>query len=253
MIQHKERHGFIASPSPCHPRNGLWQGKAALEQYLIAPEFFPRSRMIWYDNDWVLIKDMYPKSSVHLLLMPRNIQLSRLHAFERFKDATFLRAAHVAVAHAKTLAAEELRRLYGSRSTTEQPRREAMDQDDPPSDSDLPPGRDWTSELKAGIHLHPSMSNLHIHIISKDMCGASLNTAHHYNTFTTAFLVEMHEFGDGTPEDPGLSEGNKVHRYANHDLTKQELRCWRCRMGFARKWATLERHLAIERDEWARI
>lgn len=39
-------------------------GRDGLLAYIKEPESFPKSRVIYYNDDWVLIHDLYPKASV---------------------------------------------------------------------------------------------------------------------------------------------------------------------------------------------
>jgi aprataxin len=55
-------------------------------------------------------------------------------------------------------------------------------------------GRDLTkkhpeSTFKMGFHSVPSMSQLHLHVISTDFCSPALKTKRHYLSFTTPFFI----------------------------------------------------------------
>jgi aprataxin len=39
-------------------------GRDGLLAYIEEPESFPKSRVVYYNDDWVLIHDLYPKASV---------------------------------------------------------------------------------------------------------------------------------------------------------------------------------------------
>jgi len=45
-----------------------------------------------------------------------------------------------------------------------------------------------------GFHGKPSMRQLHLHVISSDFNSSSMKHAKHYNTFTTSYFLEVHEF-----------------------------------------------------------
>jgi aprataxin len=216
-------------------------GRSGLEAYLASPETFPASQIISYNDDWVLIRDRYPKASVHLLLMPRDLKISHMHPYDALRDPAFLESATKESAEAARLAASELRRQYGSGSAAEQSRNDAMDADEPPLE--LPPGRDWLSEILVGVHTHPSMSNLHIHIVSRDMHSPCMKHRKHYNSFNTDFFVKL----DECP----LSEDEQKRRY---ELTWPglDMRCWRCGRNFGNAFKRLKEHLEREWDEWQR-
>jgi len=49
--------------------SGGWN--EVLLPYCQKPEIFPKSEVSYYDNDFVIIYDKYPKAKKHLLVMPR--------------------------------------------------------------------------------------------------------------------------------------------------------------------------------------
>ncbi|RMZ76834.1 hypothetical protein DV738_g4750, partial [Chaetothyriales sp. CBS 135597] len=119
----------------------------------------------------------------------------------------------------------------------------AMNAPDPPAE--LPPGRDFASELKVGIHAHPSMNQLHIHIISPDMSRDTMRHRKHYNSFNTDFFIPLADFPLHR-DDP-----RKTIAYQNDNL-KKDFQCWRCGRMFGNKFKELKDHLKRELDEWKR-
>lgn len=134
--------------------------RSGLGEYLTSPESFPPSRVISYDEKFVSIYDKYPKASIHTLLLSRDPAWNLLHPFEALKDESFLAEVKEHADALKKSVAGELKRQYGSRGATE---------------------RDWMSEVKVGVHAHPSMNHLHIHVISVDNFSVSLKTKKHYS------------------------------------------------------------------------
>jgi hypothetical protein len=47
--------------------------------------------------------------------------------------------------------------------------------------------------FRIGFHAIPSMSQLHLHLISSDFLGSGLKNKKHYNSFTTPFLISIDE------------------------------------------------------------
>jgi aprataxin len=210
--------------------------------YILSPSTSPR--VIYYNDQWVLIRDLYPKATVHLLLLPRDPEYYTQHPFRAFQDPGFLAQAREEVVKAKRIAGSELRRLLGKFSETERPRIEAMNAEfDADAPAELPSGRDWESEIKVGIHAYPSMSHMHIHIISKDMHSKCVRRKQHYNTFNTPFLVNMEEFP--LAEDDIRWTLNVKPYYHDWDF-----KCWRCDKNFGNKLTELKRHLEKEFLEW---
>ncbi|KKY27723.1 putative membrane transporter [Phaeomoniella chlamydospora] len=103
------------------------------------------SQVVLENSDFVVIHDLFPKASIHLLILPRDAGKYRQHPFEAFEDSEFLAKVRKQAFDVKSLAAKELRRKFGKNSAQDQDRERAMQSDD--VDAELPPGRDWESEI----------------------------------------------------------------------------------------------------------
>jgi len=222
------------SSNPHDRRNGLLP-------YILDPSSFPPSTVIRHTEHTVLIRDQFPKATVHLLLLPRDLTKSILHPHQAFSDSGFLHLMRSEAAVAVRLAASELSRLIGPCSKSSQARLEAMESVDPPDP--LPAGRDFSRDLRVGVHAHPSMNHLHIHIISRDMHSDWLKHRKHYNSFNTDFFLPLADFP--------LAEDDERQdvRYQNANL-KKDLQCWRCGKNFGNKFKELKDHLEVEFEEW---
>lgn len=218
-------------------------GRGALLSYIQHPTSFPPSRVISHSDDFVAIHDLYPKSTVHLLLLPRDFTKYDLHPFEALGDTIFLAQVRKEVLALSKLAAGELRRRYGSFSAQETARNTAMQADPPPAK--LPSGRDWEKEIVVGIHAHPSMNHLHIHIISKDRVSECMRHRKHYNSFATPFFVPLDAFP--------LAEDDKRRHPGREGYLNSDLKCWRCAKNFGNKFQHLKAHLEEELDVWKRL
>ena len=194
-------------------RNGL-------NEYLRDPGKNPR--VIGYNDDFVVIKDLYPKATIHLLILPRDPIKQHQRPTEAFQDAEFLAKLKVEASKWRTLAAKELARTLC------------------PVNSPVPE-RNWEEEIKVGIHSVPSMNHLHIHVISRDMHSACLRHKRHYNSFNTQFFVGLEEF-------PLTEEEEAEDRETNWH--KKDMICWRCHRNFENRFTALKQHLETEFDEW---
>jgi aprataxin len=199
--------------------------------------------VVYHSDDWVLLRDKYPKATVHLLLMPRDSQFYTRHPFRAFEDQSFLASARLEAAKAAKIAASELQRLLGKFSAQEEPRIAALESDTADLDAELPAGRRWDADIRVGVHAYPSMNHMHIHVISKDMQSESLKTRKHYNTFNTPFFVNLDEFPLPEKDERWTL---KVKPYY-HDW---EYVCWRCKQGFGNRFTELKKHLQKEYQEW---
>lgn len=222
------------------PRNGLYA-------YIAAPESSPKS-VIRYTDDFVLIRDSYPKSVVHLLLLPRNPDKYNLHPHEALQDPEFLAAFRAEAKECKKLAVSELTRLISPFSALQRKRFEAIESDSPPDFEDLPAARDFDSEIRCGFHAHPSMNHLHLHIISKDMHSPCMKHRKHYNSFNTDFFLPLEEFPYADDDI------RKTVPYQNVNMsTDRDFICWHCEKNFGNKFKQLKDHLEEVFEEWKTI
>ena len=144
-------------------------------------------------------------------------------------------------ASAAKLAASELSRLVSPYSESSKARNEALEAEDPPSE--LPPGRDFLPDIKIGVHARPSMSTLHIHIISVDLYSKCLKHRKHYQSFASPFFVSLDDL-------PLMEEDNLMDPVEQEHVLKGDMGCWRCGGNFGNKFKQLKDHLEEEYLEW---
>ncbi len=233
------------TPESDPARTTTFLGRDGLGAYIASPSSFPTSRVIYHDEKWVVINDLFPKSSVHILLLPRDPSKQLLHPFEAFRDLGFLKEVQTEVQKLRRLAANELHRRYGKFSTLDQKRQKAIDASDGDSDSEsrnLPIGRDWSQSVISGIHVGPSMNHLHIHVLSVDRHNDCMKHRKHYNSFSTPFLIDVEDFP--------LDKEDKRNNPGRERYLESELKCWRCGKVFGNRFSKLKEHLDEEFEEW---
>lgn len=218
----------------------VFAGRDGLAAYTTDPESFPQSRVVYYNDKFVVINDLYPKATVHLLILPRDTSKNVLNAQEAFDDADFLADCRAEEQKVRAMVASELRRKLGQYSAADKARNDAMESDEPPDE--LPPGRDWSKEVISGTHANPSMNHLHIHVLSRDMQSECMKKRNHYLSFTTDFLIGMDQY----PLDK-----DDYRRHYRH-FSEPDMHCWRCGKNFKNKMVQLKDHLAEEYEEWKR-
>lgn len=223
--------------------NAFKTGRDGLGAYIAKPESYPSNVVVNHNEDFVAIYDMFPKSSLHLLLLPRDPTKTRLHPFDAFEDAEFLAKVRTEVYKLRTLAAAELRRKYGKDSAQEQARQAALIAD--PAPEELPAGRDWEKEIMCGVHAVPSMNHLHVHVIAVDRYSERLKHRKHYNSFATPFFVPIEDFP--------LAEDDVRRHPTREGYLKRDFVCWRCGEKFGNKFTQLKEHLEREFEEWRRL
>ncbi|CAH0053374.1 unnamed protein product [Clonostachys solani] len=237
---------------PSFSRGGHpFKDRMGLGTYLADPSSFPSSRVIYHTPDFVVINDLFPKSTIHTLLLPRSPKHNLMHPFDALEDADFRAKVVAETEKLKALVAGELRRRLGHNSRADAARQAVLDGDDQaasgaeldPADG-LPRGRDWSREVVAGVHAKPSMSHLHVHVLSRDMHSPKTKHRKHYNSFNTPFLVDVADFPLGLDDARRQTKGGEyLHR---------DLRCWRCGRNFGNRFKQLKDHLEEEFEEWSR-
>ncbi|KAK8017468.1 HIT-like protein [Apiospora rasikravindrae] len=212
-------------------------GRDGLGAYTANPAAFPKSRVIYYNDDFVAIHDLYPKSAVHCLLLPRKIPPD-VEMFDAARaDPAFLASAQAEAAKLKTLVAKELERKFGSESQSSALRQRVLD-----GSADEGEWKD-DGDVKVGLHSNPSMNHLHIHVLSRDMSSECMRHKKHYNSFNTEFFADL----AGFPLDEAEARARK-----HSDWSSRALVCWRCGKNFTNKFQQLKEHLAQEFEEWKR-
>ncbi|KAI0007715.1 HIT-like protein [Xylariaceae sp. FL0662B] len=232
-----------AAPLPTKPP--LFKDRDGLGAYTHDPTSFPPGRVIYHNDGFVAINDLYPKSTVHALLLPRSPR-ARLHPFDALNDdAAFLASVRAETAKLRRLVAAELRRRYGPYSAQDRAREAVLDGDgDDDAGDELPRGRDWEREVLVGVHAHPSMNDLHVHVLSPDMISPCMRHRKHYNSFNTPFLIDVADFPLAR-DDPRRHPGRA-------GFLEADLKCWRCGQNFGNRFKKLKEHLPEEFEEWKR-
>lgn len=155
--------------------------------------------VVSFDDEFVVIRDKYPKARVHLLVLARDPGL--------IAGPSALRTCHVPLiermlATARQAALAAYKHLRG-------------------------PSIAGENHFRFGFHAVPSMAQLHLHVITQDLVGSGMKNRRHWNSFATDFfrdvddvIKELREAGDG-----GL--GWDDHE-AEMRLSMCQLRCHRC-------------------------
>ncbi|SGZ54630.1 CIC11C00000002990 [Sungouiella intermedia] len=141
----------------------------ALQSYINNPT---QDRALFYDDNVVIIKDAYPKSVRHYLVLPRDSELSKTHPLDAFKDHEIYDKYDTYVEKAKDLMVDSLVRdgLVAVDKNSRATFRNRF--------------------IRAGVHSIPSLANLHIHVISQDFYLPRMKNKKHYNSFNTDFFVD---------------------------------------------------------------
>ncbi|KAG8346364.1 Scavenger mRNA decapping enzyme C term binding HIT domain [Trypanosoma vivax] len=119
--------------------------------------------VLYKDPQCVVVKDAFPKSLLHCLVIPLDLSLVSLNS---------LHAGHVKLLEHMMGVAEKYVLFLRTAAS---------------GDASL---RSFTYMM--GFHALPSLPQLHMHLVSRDFDGPCMKTKKHYNTFTTQFFLPAH-------------------------------------------------------------
>ncbi|KAJ8371678.1 hypothetical protein AAFF_G00303540 [Aldrovandia affinis] len=162
---------------------------------------------VYKDEKVVVIKDKYPKARYHWLVLP----------WESVASLTALQGAHCGL----------LRHMHRvGESVVEQC------------------GDAQQLHFRMGYHAIPSMSHVHLHVISQDFDSPCLKNKKHWNSFTTDYFIESKDVIDMLERD-----GRVAVKAGAADLLRLPLRCHVCH----RELSTvpqLKEHLKAHLPQW---
>uniref|UniRef100_A0A8C2G972 Aprataxin n=2 Tax=Cyprinus carpio TaxID=7962 RepID=A0A8C2G972_CYPCA len=142
---------------------------------------------VYKDDRVVVIKDKYPKARYHWLVLPWD-SISSLKA---------LRSEHVELLkHMQRVGDQMLQQCPDAHKLS----------------------------FRLGYHAIPSMSHVHLHVISQDFDSPCLKNKKHWNSFTTDYFVESQDVIAMLEHD-----GKVTVKEGTSELLKLPLRCHLCR------------------------
>ncbi|RUS74651.1 hypothetical protein EGW08_017584 [Elysia chlorotica] len=169
----------------CHWSRTMAKNSSHWSQGLLA-SMNDANAVVHSDDTVVVIKDKYPKALFHFLVLPRQ-KISSLKSVTA-KDLSLLEYIHKK--------GEEI----AQKANTE-------------------------LKFRFGYHAVPSMSHLHMHVISQDFNSPCLKTKKHWNSFTTEYFVDS----EGKIEKVPL---NSWGFFVSHVLFFIFFRCHVCKKQF---------------------
>ncbi|KFV81540.1 hypothetical protein N308_05988, partial [Struthio camelus australis] len=142
---------------------------------------------VYKDEKTVVIKDKYPKARYHWLILPWD-SISSLQSITR-EHLELLEHMHA----------------VGEKMIEQCPARETL-------------------EFRLGYHAIPSMSQLHLHVISQDFDSPALKTKKHWNSFTTEYFINSEDVIEMV-----RSNGKVTVKEHTSELLRLPLRCHLCK------------------------
>ena len=200
--------GHLTTPSHDHPSWVPWSPRGTttcpLIPYTLHPESYPGIVLAW-DHCHVLVRDRYPKSRVHWLVLPRRGGgAGATGGLPSVKGVGGLDSSHAAA----------LESLCSFARSFMKHAEEAEEAARPNSQE---PGA-VAAPILMGFHAKPSIPYLHLHIISADLSGPSMKSRKHYNSFRLRhFFIDAHAVLTSI-SGGGLSEGGKFESCLYSDV-----------------------------------
>ena len=144
---------------------------------------------IYSDEQVVVIRDKFPKAKHHFLVLPKS----------PIDNLELLDGAHVSLLEHIIEKGKEF-----ARSNIEAKTKNAV---------------------RLGFHMVPSMSHLHMHIISQDFDSTCLKNKKHWNSFTSSFFLNAESVLEMLKQDGRV----KIDKTKGEELLKLPLRCHVCK------------------------
>lgn len=168
-------------------QNSIMSFRYNLQRYIDNPD---HSLVVFKNNLCVVIKDKFPKSVCHYLVLPTDEAITLVHPLVALKDAELRHKLTCGVEAAIELVIEEFVNK-GFVENVDEARNHFRE-----------------SFVKTGIHSIPSMANLHIHVLSKDMYLPFMKHKKHYNSFNSEFFVELATFEMKSDQNDDTSDSS---------------------------------------------
>ncbi|KAH3668639.1 hypothetical protein OGAPHI_002393 [Ogataea philodendri] len=170
-------------------------------KYLKDPQSCPG--LLFEDENVLIIEDMYPKSLVHYLIIPK--ENTSKTPQEAFKDEQFIAKIQKYVDKASEMVLSKWSASYETPISKQ--------------------------NIIVCCHSVPSLANLHIHVMTDDLCSNRLKNKKHYNSFATPFAIKWTEFplaADDPRHSPEhcnlLLKGDLIHNGINYRSSFRRLR-----------------------------
>lgn len=192
----EEKKGGVNLSVQQQPKQQYWKNVF----YPIIKEPKESELTLEYDEDLVVIKDKFPKSKHHLLVIPR----------KNLPNFSFLSRKEIPLLQKMIEKGKEKSSSFGE------------------------------CDALVGFHALPSISQIHLHVLSGDLQSDYIKNKKHYNSFATKFFVPAVDFIEK------LKEEGKVEFDKNYyeQLLKCDLKCHRCGRP-CKNIPTLKEHLSL--------
>ena len=171
-----------------------------------------KTLQVMKNERFICIRDKYPKSRIHLLLIPLGVQLLKVQDIIKLPNAIEI--------------LKEMKQLTGK----------IVEENFP---------KDCKSKVLMGFHAIQSMNPLHMHILTADFKSDCLKNKKHWNSFNSSYFFKLDDLLQKLEEENNyfakdkfnLNNGNVLKEFLN-----SELRCNVCKI-ILNNMPNLKKHL----------
>lgn len=199
--------------------------KLALQDYIRRPQNFQET--LFWDDKVVIVNDAFPKAQFHLLILPRDPQLTKKHPTTAFgaDGKTHLRPY---VVRAQDYIFEQFTSKFSPLSGNPffRDEQEFFDKE-----------TFVQRFVQVGVHSAPSMNNLHVHVVTKDFYSPKLKNKKHYLSFNSDFFILWSQLP--LSQIPNAEQQEQL-------LKTQDMVCTYCHANFKNRMQHLKEHLEVE-------
>jgi len=185
-------------PSPISA-TGHWS--TGLLQYMKDPSKHG-DVVVTFTDQLVVIKDKFPKAKLHLLVLPR----------QPLQNLSSLTKEHISLLESMERVASTLAQQWMANNTST----EVLNLGSSPSP--------MSHRVLIGFHAVPSMSQLHLHIISGDFDSPGLKTKKHWNSFNSPFFISPSK----VIQSLQVSDRVQLDKTLYEAYLESPLKCHRC-------------------------
>ncbi|KAM3939210.1 aprataxin isoform 2-T2 [Leptodactylus fuscus] len=143
---------------------------------------------VFKDEKVVVIKDKYPKARFHWLVLP----------WQAISSLKMLRTEHLDLLQHMHAVGEKIAQEHSAQSN---------------------------APFRLGYHAIPSMSHIHLHVISQDFDSSCLKNKKHWNSFTTDYFLDSKDVMDMVQ-----LKGKVMVKDGASELLKSSLQCNVCKI-----------------------
>jgi aprataxin len=147
------------------------------------------SQCLYRSDKCAVVNDAFPKSNIHMLVLPLDVKIQSLNDLNRLSGHVEL------LVHMKETATRyvnHFRELEGRQQEVSAYDSEGVSPS-PSSCPKTPPPMLWSRPFIMGFHAIPSLPMLHMHCMTLDLASPRIKKRAHYNAFATRFFLPVDE------------------------------------------------------------